>query len=101
MFIDADADTRLIRRLKRDIKERGRTVDDICKQYERTVKPMYTQFVEPSKVHADIIVPNNSNNFKIDVIVDLLSRKLEQKAKDNNQLSDQSSDMNDSKRIKE
>jgi uridine kinase len=62
-------------RLKRDIEERGRTIDSVISQYLTTVKPMYYQFVKPSKRHADIIIPNDS---KHDVAVDILMAKLNQ-----------------------
>jgi uridine kinase len=74
VFVDADADIRFIRRLKRDVAERGRTVDQICKQYLETVRVMHDQFVEPSKVHADLIVPNIVGG-DWDVIVDLLAAR--------------------------
>jgi uridine kinase len=62
IYVDADADLRLIRRLQRDIHERRRTVDSVIAQYQETVRPMHLQFVEPSKRYADIIVPNGGFN---------------------------------------
>ena len=62
VFVDADDDTRFIRRLQRDIAERGRTVDSVIDQYESTVKPMHLEFVEPSKRYADVIVPQGGHN---------------------------------------
>ena len=62
IFVDADADIRFIRRLSRDIQERGRTLESVIEQYCTTVKPMHEQFVEPSKKHADIIVPKGGYN---------------------------------------
>ncbi len=62
IYVDADADLRLIRRLQRDIFERERTLDSVIAQYEETVRPMHLQFVEPSKRYADIIVPNGGYN---------------------------------------
>lgn len=62
IYVDADADLRLIRRLQRDIHERGRTVESVLTQYQETVRPMHLQFVEPSKRYADIIVPNGGFN---------------------------------------
>ena len=56
VFVDTDADTRFIRRLQRDIAERGRTMESVIDQYQSTVKPMHLEFVEPSKRYADIIV---------------------------------------------
>ncbi len=69
VFVDADADTRFIRRLKRDVAERGRTLDSVIEQYQGTVKPMHLEFVEPSKRYADIIVPQGGHNT---VAIDLL-----------------------------
>ena len=62
IFVDTDADIRFIRRLLRDVEERGRTVPSVVEQYCTTVKPMHEQFVEPSKKHADIIVPEGGYN---------------------------------------
>lgn len=62
IFVDADADIRFIRRLLRDVKERGRHLDSVVEQYCTTVKPMHEQFVEPSKKYADIIVPKGGHN---------------------------------------
>ncbi len=62
IFIDTDADERLLRRLKRDIIERGRSIDSVMKQYVTTVKPMHLEFVEPSKRFADVIIPLGSEN---------------------------------------
>ena len=62
LFIDADPDVRFIRRLRRDMVERGRPVDSIIRQYEESVRPMHMQFVEPSKRHADLIVPEGGHN---------------------------------------
>ena len=57
VFVDTDADTRFIRRLRRDVAERGRTMESVIEQYQSTVKPMHLEFVEPSKRYADIIIP--------------------------------------------
>src|SRR5712692_8044508 len=57
IFVDTDADLRFIRRLSRDIRERGRTVDSVVTQYLTTVRPMHTEFIEPSKRYADLIIP--------------------------------------------
>jgi uridine kinase len=73
VFIDTDADVRLIRRLRRDVTERGRSVESVLHQYEDSVRPMHQQFVEPSKRHADIIIPEGVENF---VGVDLLRTKV-------------------------
>jgi uridine kinase len=70
IYIDTDADERLIRRIRRDIIERGRSVDSIMQQYTSTVKPMHLEFVEPSKHWADIIVPRGvENSVAIDMVV--------------------------------
>lgn len=73
LFVDADADVRLLRRLKRDLIERGRSVDSILRQYEESVRPMHLQFVEPSKRHADVIIPGGGHN---KVAIDLLQTKI-------------------------
>lgn len=73
VFVDTDADIRFIRRLKRDIEERGRSLDSVCNQYLETVRPMHEQFVEPSKKYAHIIIPEGGNNT---VAVDLLITKI-------------------------
>ncbi len=62
VFVDADDDIRFIRRLKRDVAERGRTMDSVIDQYQSTVKPMHLEFVEPSKRYADVIVPQGGHN---------------------------------------
>jgi len=62
IFVDTDADLRFIRRLERDIKERHRTVESVIKQYQRTVRPMHLEFVEPSKRYADVIIPEGGFN---------------------------------------
>ena len=69
VFVDADDDTRFIRRLQRDISERGRTVQSVIDQYLATVKPMHLDFVEPSKRYADIVVPRGGHN---DVAIEML-----------------------------
>jgi uridine kinase len=70
IFVDTDADERLIRRIRRDILERGRSVESVMDQYMRTVKPMHLEFVEPSKHWADIIIPRGSQNIvAIDMVV--------------------------------
>jgi len=73
-YVDADADVRFIRRLRRDIQERGRSPEMVMGQYEKTVRPMHLQFVEPSKRYADIIIPEGGKNL---VAVDLLKTKIE------------------------
>jgi len=73
LFVDADSDVRLIRRLRRDILERGRSVDSILRQYEDSVRPMHLQFVEPSKRFADVIIPGGGHN---KVAIDLVKTKI-------------------------
>jgi uridine kinase len=75
VFVDTDADVRLVRRLRRDMEERGRAVDDVLRQYMRTVRPMHLEFVEPSKRWADVIVPEGGENR---VALDLVIARLEQ-----------------------
>jgi uridine kinase len=73
VFVDTDDDTRFIRRLQRDIAERGRTVASVIEQYLGTVKPMHLEFVEPSKRYADIIVPQGGHNtVAIDMLLTLI-----------------------------
>ena len=77
VFVDAPADERFIRRLERDVRERGRTPDSVIEQYRRTVKPMHDLFVEPSKQHADLIVPEGgSNTVALDVLRAFATRHL-------------------------
>lgn len=73
IFVDAPADVRFIRRLKRDIMERGRSVDSVIDQYMNVVRPMHMQYVEPSKWYADIIVPEGGKN---EVAIDLITTKI-------------------------
>ncbi|SRR5690606_27626779 len=73
VFVDTDADIRIIRRLTRDIKERGRTFDSVIDQYVNVVRPMHLQFVEPTKRYANIIVPEGGENV---VAIDLLTTKI-------------------------
>jgi uridine kinase len=77
VFVDADADIRLIRRLRRDVMKRGRTLDDVIAQYLETVHPMHLQFVEPSKRYADVIVPRGGHNtVAIEMIVAKIQHRL-------------------------
>jgi uridine kinase len=73
VFVDADADLRLLRRLRRDVAERGRTTESVLDQYEATVRPMHLRFVEPSKRWADVIVPRGGHN---DVAVGLVAARV-------------------------
>jgi uridine kinase len=74
VFIDADADVRILRRIRRDLRSRGRTLGSVLDQYEQSVRPMYVQFVEPSRRYADIIVPGGGHN---EVAIDLLKVKIQ------------------------
>ena len=77
VFVDADADIRLMRRIRRDISKRGRPLDEILDQYVTTVQPMHLQFVEPSKRYADVIVPRGGHNaIAIEMIVAKIQRRL-------------------------
>ena len=73
IFVDTDADLRFIRRLVRDIRERGRTMEMVIEQYMATVRPMHLEFVEPSKRHADVIIPEGGHN---EVGIDLVIQKI-------------------------
>ena len=77
VFVDAEADIRLIRRIRRDINKRGRPLDEVLEQYLTTVQPMHLQFVEPSKRYADVIVPRGGHNsIAIEMIVAKIQRRL-------------------------
>jgi uridine kinase len=77
VFVDADADIRLIRRIRRDVAKRGRALDEVIEQYLTTVQPMHLQFVEPSKRYADVIVPRGGHNpVAIEMIVAKIERRL-------------------------
>jgi uridine kinase len=77
VFVDADADDRLIRVIRRDIIERGRSVDKVLERYTKTVKPSHIQFIEPTKSFADLIVPQGGDNLvAIDILTHFIERKL-------------------------
>ena len=79
IFVDADDDDRLMRVMTRDIVERGKDVRWVIERYERTVKPMYLQFIEPSKRYADIIIPQGGHNkVAIDVIINTIRKELKE-----------------------
>ncbi|MFL7791394.1 MAG: uridine kinase [Anaerolineae bacterium] len=73
LYVDTDADVRFIRRLQRDIQERGRSVESVCKQYLSTVRPMHQEFVEPSKRYADVIIPEGGFN---EVAIEMVAARL-------------------------
>ncbi|MDB4027633.1 uridine kinase [Flavobacteriaceae bacterium] len=77
VFVHADSDERLIRRLRRDISERGRNIDEVLTRYQTTLKPMHQQFIEPTKEFADIIIPTNKHNtVAVDLIRTIISERL-------------------------
>ncbi|MDX1439117.1 MAG: uridine kinase [Rubricoccaceae bacterium] len=73
LYVDADDDVRLMRRIERDLSERGRSLDSILEQYRETVRPMHLEFVEPSKRHADVIIPRGGKN---QVAIDLVLARV-------------------------
>lgn len=78
IFVDTDSDVRVIRRISRDIRERGRTLDSVIQQYMTTVRPAHMQFIEPSKKYADIIIPEGGyNKVAIDIIVTKINSILD------------------------
>ncbi len=77
IFVHADSDERLIRRLKRDIAERGRDIEEVLNRYQTTLKPMHEQFIEPTKAFADIIIPNDKyNTVAIDVVRAVINQRI-------------------------
>ncbi len=83
LFVDTDADVRIVRRLQRDIKERGRTIDSVIEQYLNVVRPMHLQFVEPTKRYADIIIPEGGYN---KVAIDIMAVKVNEIVKSKKKL---------------
>jgi uridine kinase len=78
IFVDTDADVRILRRITRDVKERGRSLDSVVTQYLTTVKPMHEQFVEPSKRFADIVVLEGGHNVvALDMIIQRVKSHVE------------------------
>ena len=80
LYVHADSDERLIRRLRRDMSERGRDLEEVLNRYQTTLKPMHQQFIEPTKEYADIIIPNNRYNL---VAVDLIRKIINQRLGEN------------------
>jgi len=77
VYVHADSDERLIRRLKRDISERGRNIDEVLTRYQTTLKPMHQEFIEPTKEFTDIIIPTNKyNTVAVDLIRTIISERL-------------------------
>ncbi|MBE5965781.1 MAG: uridine kinase, partial [Lachnospiraceae bacterium] len=85
VFVDTDADERLIRRIIRDVNERGRSLESVIAQYTNTVKPMHEQFVEPYKKYADIIIPRGGLN---DVAIDMLIHRIKPITEENWDIND-------------
>lgn len=78
VFVHADSDERLIRRLKRDIHERGRDINEVLERYQTTLKPMHQEFIEPTKSYADLIIPNDTyNTVAIDIVRTVINESLE------------------------
>ena len=78
IFVDTDADVRLIRRIRRDVAKRGRSLDSVLGQYLATVKPMHEQFVEPSKKNADLVVLEGGKNLvALEMIIDRIQRHID------------------------
>ena len=79
IFVDTDADVRLCRRIKRDVEDRGRSLDSVLTQYQETVKPMHERYVEPSKKYANLVVPEGGKNLvALDMIVGRIQRHLDE-----------------------
>ncbi|OOV29462.1 uridine kinase [Flavobacterium sp. LM5] len=77
IYVHADSDERLIRRLRRDISERGRDMEEVLSRYQHTLKPMHEQFIEPTKAYADIIIPNDKfNTVAIDVVRAVINQRI-------------------------
>ena len=77
IFVHADTDERLIRRVRRDINERGRDVNEVLSRYQDTLKPMHQQFIEPTKNYADLIIPNDRHNdVAIDIVRTVITNRL-------------------------
>ena len=79
IFVDSDADIRLCRRIRRDVTQRGRSLESVLEQYQQTVKPMHEQYVEPSKKYAHLVVPEGGKNVvALDMIVSRIRRHLKE-----------------------
>ncbi len=83
LFVDTDADLRIIRRIMRDLNERGRTIESVIDQYMSVVRPMHNQFIEPTKKYADIIIPEGGHN---EVAIDLMVTKIKTILESNSEL---------------
>ena len=80
IFADADADERILRRLRRDVTERGRDIDGVIRQYVETVKIMHGIYVEPTKKYADILINGGKNKTALDIVASRIKRRLEEEA---------------------
>ncbi|MGE0560944.1 MAG: uridine kinase [Flavobacteriales bacterium] len=79
IFVHTDSDLRLIRRIKRDINERGRDLEEVLNRYEKTLKPMHNQFIEPTMKYADLIIPvGGENKVAIDILTSMINEKIKQ-----------------------
>ena len=83
IYVEADADERILRRILRDVKERGRDIDNIVEQYLTTVKPMHYLYVEPTRSKADVVINSGKNDVAFDLFVSKISRLLEEREKEN------------------
>lgn len=82
IFVDTDADTRILRRIKRDVQERGRTLESVINQYLTTVKPMHEQYVQPSRKYADIVMLEGGHNLvALDMIINRITQHIENSTK--------------------
>ena len=82
IYVEADADERILRRILRDVKERGRDIDNIVEQYLTTVKPMHYLYVEPTRSKADVVINSGKNDVAYDLFVSKISRLLEEREKE-------------------
>lgn len=90
IYVDTDADVRILRRITRDVRDRGRSLDSVINQYLTTVKPMHEQFVEPSKRNADIIIPEGGQNkVAMDMVIERVQAHLNQSDKNNRNIGRQ------------
>lgn len=90
IYVEADADERIMRRAIRDIKERGRDIEGVFSQYVNTVKPMHYQYVEPSKVSADIIINGGMNNMAFDLVITKINKQIEKMESNNDDANEHS-----------
>ena len=77
LYVETDADVRILRRIKRDVIQRGRELEDVIDQYLSTVKPMHEQFIEPTKKHADLIIPEGANSVAVNLLEEKIQAEIE------------------------